>query len=99
MTSQDCCEADHERFLFVKEERNMTAIPRIDMVNTGLNIVRLRKEKNISVKDMQNVLGFNTPQAIFKWQRGDSLPTVDNLVILSQLFNVSMEEILSITVN
>ena len=77
----------------------MTAIPRIDMVNTGLNIVRLRKEKNISVKDMQNVLGFNTPQAIFKWQRGDSLPTVDNLVILSQLFNVSMEEILSITVN
>ena len=72
----------------------MSILPRIDMVNTGLNITSLRKERNLSVKDVQAVLGFNTPQAIFKWQRGDCLPSLDNLVILAELFKVSIEDIL-----
>ena len=72
----------------------MSVLPRIDMVNTGLNITSLRKARNLSVKDVQAVLGFNTPQAIFKWQRGDCLPSLDNLVILAELFEVSIEDIL-----
>ena len=46
----------------------MCTIPRIDMVNTGLNITRLRKANNLSVKEVQDVLGFNTPQALYKWE-------------------------------
>ena len=75
----------------------MCVIPRIDMVNTGLNITRLRKANNLSVKDVQDVLGFNTPQALYKWERGLTLPTLDNLIILAELFNVPIEEILVIT--
>lgn len=72
----------------------MSTVPRIDVVNTGINIANLRRASNLTVKDVQAALGFNTPQAIFKWQRGECLPTVDNLVILAELYNVSISEIL-----
>ena len=68
-------------------------LPMIDMINTGANITKLRKKRGLSIKDVQTVLGFNTPQAIFKWQRGDSLPSLDTLVILAELFNVRIDEI------
>ena len=72
----------------------MSTIPTIDMVKTGQNIIRLRKAKGLTVKDLQTVFGFETPQAIYKWQHGESLPTVDNLVVLSEVFRVPIEEIL-----
>ena len=46
------------------------AIPTIDMVKTGQNINCLRKLAGISVKDLQDIFGFATPQAIYKWQHG-----------------------------
>ena len=76
------------------EVENMNYTMSIDMVNTGLNITRLREEKGLSVRDLQDIFGFATPQAIYKWQHGTSLPTVDNLVILANVFNVHMEDIL-----
>jgi transcriptional regulator with XRE-family HTH domain len=72
---------------------NMCTTTRINMIATGNNIARLRKEKGISVKQIQEVMGFNTPQAIFKWQRGETMPTLDNIVVLSELFNTTIEEI------
>ena len=74
----------------------MVTIPTIDMVRTGRNIETLRIKNGMSVKDIQKIFGFVTPQAIYKWQRGTSLPTVDNLVILSMVFQVSIEDILII---
>ncbi len=74
----------------------MVTIPTIDMVRTGKNIETLRIKNGMSVKDIQKIFGFVTPQAIYKWQHGTSLPTVDNLVILSMVFHVSIEEILII---
>jgi len=74
----------------------MVTIPTIDMVRTGKNIENLRIKNGMSVKDIQNIFGFVTPQAIYKWQHGTSLPTVDNLVILSMVFQVTIEEILII---
>jgi transcriptional regulator with XRE-family HTH domain len=70
--------------------------PRIDMVETGKNIERLRKEKNLTVKQIQEIFGFESPQAIYKWQWGDSLPTIDNLLVLAYLFGVSLSSILVI---
>ena len=75
------------------EEESMYKGPTIDMIKTGANITALRKNRKISVKGLQESMGFNTPQAIFKWQRGDSLPSLDNLVILADLFGVSISEI------
>lgn len=73
----------------------MTKIfPVIDPVATGANILRLRKAKGLSVRDVQNWFGFEEPQAIYKWQKGQSLPSVDNLFALGALLEVSIEEIL-----
>ena len=39
-------------------------------------------------------MGFESDQAVYKWQRGESLPTVDNLFALSRLFGTSVDDIL-----
>ena len=72
----------------------MNQIPVIDMTATGINITRMRINAGLTVKDLQMVFGFSTPQAIYKWQRGTALPTVDNLVVLAAVFGVSIDEIL-----
>lgn len=69
-------------------------VPVIDLRATGQNIKTLRKAAGISVRDLQAVLGFTNPQAIYKWQNGDSLPSVDNLVILASVLGVTVDEIL-----
>jgi len=72
----------------------MIVMPAIDMAKTGQNIVVLRKKAGLSVKDLQDVFGFGTPQAIYKWQQGIALPTIDNLVVLAGLLKVKIDDIL-----
>ena len=72
----------------------MANLPVIDMVRTGQNIGRLRKQAGLSVRDLQNVFGFATPQAIYKWQQGVALPTIDNLVVLAAVLQVRLDDIL-----
>ncbi|MBO5570896.1 MAG: helix-turn-helix transcriptional regulator [Butyrivibrio sp.] len=72
----------------------MNRIPVINMTATGNNITRLRINAGLTVKDLQDIFGFSTPQAIYKWQRGTALPTVDNLVVLAAVFGVKIDDIL-----
>ena len=72
----------------------MFIMPAIDMVATGRNIVRLREAAGLSVKDLQDIFGFATPQAIYKWQHGTAMPTLDNLVVLAAVLEVTMDEII-----
>lgn len=72
----------------------MNIWPVIDVTATGLNINRLRKNAGMTVKDLQMIFGFSTPQAIYKWQRGTAMPTVDNLVVLAAVFGVTIDDIL-----
>lgn len=69
-------------------------VPVIDLRATGQNIKTLRKAAGLSVRDLQAILGFTNPQAIYKWQNGDSLPSIDNLVILAAVLGVTIDEIL-----
>ena len=69
-------------------------VPVIDLVATGQNIKNLRVAAGISVRDLQNILGFTNPQAIYKWQNGDCMPSIDNLVILAAVLGVTVDEIL-----
>ena len=73
-------------------------LPTIDLAQTGANIVSLRKAAGLTVHDLQLVFGFNSPQAIYKWQNGAALPTVDNLIVLAALFHVHIDDILVTTV-
>ena len=66
----------------------------IDLKATGENITRLRNETGLSVIDIQKALGFSTRMSIYKWQYGQTLPSVDNLVRLADLFNVKMDDII-----
>ena len=68
--------------------------PAIDMAATGQNIQRLRRAAGLSVRQLQAVFGFTTPQAIYKWQRGEALPTLDNIALLARTLGVPIEDIL-----
>ena len=67
--------------------------PIIDQVETGANIRRLRIERGITVSQIQKYLELETPRSIFKWQSGATLPNVENLLGLSIIFGVSMNDI------
>ncbi len=71
----------------------MNRMPAVDMAATGANILRLRRNREMTVKDLQGIFGFSTPQAIYNWQQGRDLPTVDNLVILAEVFEVKLDDI------
>ena len=68
-------------------------MPFVNTVATGRNIDMLRTRAGMSVRDMQMVFGFATPQAIYKWIHGTAMPTIDNLVILAAMLGVTMDEI------
>ena len=70
------------------------AAPTIDMIATGANIKALIKGKGLKGADVQTAFGFNTPQAIFKWMRGDAMPSIDNIVILAHILDVPIDEII-----
>ena len=59
----------------------MFTLPTIDTVGTGIRIMDLRKKAGLSVKDLQMMLGFATPNAIYKWQNGAAMPTIFNVLI------------------
>lgn len=68
--------------------------PVIDLAATGRMIEKSRKAAGLSVKDIQAFFGFEYPQAVYKWQHGECLPSVDNLLALSRLLGRPMEDLL-----
>ena len=68
--------------------------PTINVRKTGQNITRLLNERQITVRALQTYYGFDTPRAIYKWLRGEHLPSVDHLFALSRLMQVPMQDIL-----
>lgn len=66
------------------------------MKRTGQNISALRQRRGIAVRDLQEMLGIATPQAIYKWQRGETLPSIENLAALACILGVTIDEILAV---
>ena len=66
-------------------------LPKIDIYKTGQNIKRIMLEQSMTVRDIQEYLGLAAPQSIYHWFDGRSLPTVDNLYVLSELFCMPMD--------
>ena len=74
----------------------MMNFPMINTVATGQNINRMRIRAGMTVRDMQEAFGFATPQAIYKWIHGAAMPTIDNMVILAAMFDVTIDEIVAV---
>ena len=63
----------------------------LEQLASATGIVRIGKK---IIHDLQAVFGFNSPQAIYKWQNGTALPTVDNLIVLAALLQVRIDDII-----
>lgn len=70
------------------------AYPVLDMVKTGQNIKRIMQARGLTVKDVQGFLELGTPQGIYHWFDGKSIPSLDNLYALSELFRLPMDALL-----
>lgn len=68
----------------------------IKQKETGNRIKYLLKQQGYTVRDVQEMMGFENPQAVYKWLSGRSLPSIDNFVILSKALHTTIEEILVI---
>lgn len=65
----------------------------IDMVATGKNIRDMRIQHKMTIKDIQDACGV-TSTSVCNWQKGKSMPTVDNLVILASIWHVMIDSII-----
>ena len=68
--------------------------PNIDMVETGRNLKQIMLMNGLAVKDIQSFLGLSAPQSIYHWLEGKSLPTLDNIYALSELFQMPVDSML-----
>ena len=68
--------------------------PKIDVYKTGQNIRRLMIRQGLTVRDIQKYLGLSAPQSIYHWFDGRSMPTVDNLYALGELFRMPVDMLL-----
>ncbi len=68
--------------------------PQIDLKKTGNWIRTLCRYKGVSVKDIQDCLHISSNQAIYEWFNGHTLPSVNNLLALSSLLDISMNNLL-----
>ncbi|MCM1046499.1 MAG: helix-turn-helix domain-containing protein [Candidatus Gastranaerophilales bacterium] len=65
--------------------------PTIDMKATGLCIRKIMNQRKLTVKDVQSYLNLSSVQSIYHWLSGQSMPTVDNLYALSELFQIPID--------
>ena len=74
------------------------SIPTIDVPATSQNLKKLRKNNNISIAQIQKLLGMENPQSIYTWENPEKkyLPRLDNLITLAKLYKVTLDEIIII---
>lgn len=72
----------------------MCTIVKINKFKTGRKINNLMLERNISVLRLQQMMGLETTQSIYKWLNGKSLPDLDHMATLCYIFDVPMDELL-----
>lgn len=68
--------------------------PTIDKKATGRHLKKLMREREYTAKDIQEYLFLGSVQSVYHWLNGNTLPTVDNLYALSDLFGVPVDDLL-----
>ncbi len=68
----------------------------IDMEATGVAIKNKLKENGIPAKELAKELGFASPNAVYKWMKGETLPTLDNLVLVALFLDTTMDKLIKL---
>ena len=68
--------------------------PHFDIVASGARMKAIRQQRKISVKQVMEYMGFESTQAVYKWEAGKCFPQADNLLALAILYRVSPMELL-----
>ena len=68
--------------------------PHFNIVASGARMRAIRQERKISVKQVMEYMGFESTQAVYKWEAGKCFPQADNLIALAILYRVSPMELL-----
>lgn len=80
--------------MIARRKEKLGQMTSINMKLTGLRLKLYATRQGLSVKDIQIYLCLSCPQPIYRWYKGIILPSIDNLLRLSELFNVHMEDLL-----
>ena len=76
------------------KENKIIFHPNIDMEATGKNIEKIMKAEGVSPKIFARIMGWERPQAVYRWYYGETLPSVDTLSVLSKILNRPIEALL-----
>jgi len=68
--------------------------PLIDKKRTGIHLRRIMDERGLSVKDIKDYLGLSSVQSVYHWLNGISMPTIDNLYAMSELFQMPVDDMI-----
>ena len=68
--------------------------PEIDVQATGLNICSRLEAHEILKSELRLYLGYTSAEAIYRWPEGKNLPTLQNLYAISQILDVSINDLL-----
>ena len=68
--------------------------PVIDSKRTGRQIKTECRKQGLTVREIQDFLQIGAAQSIYDWFQGKSLPALDNMVALSRLLGVPMENLI-----
>ena len=68
--------------------------PEVDLKRTGKILKQLREANHLKVSDLREFFGFDYPNAIYDWEKGLKLPNISNLIALSSLYEISIDELL-----
>ena len=74
-------------------------MPVINMVATGAKIKELIIGKGMAIKDVQKAFGFASPYPVYKWINGQSLPAIENLVVLAKMMDITVDDLLVVDIN
>ena len=66
----------------------------IDMSETGKRIKAKIIEKRLSLDEIATILGLESTRSVYSWINGQTLPRIDNLVVLLQLFECGIFDII-----
>jgi len=68
--------------------------PSLDVKRTGRRLRYLCQLRGKTIGQLEQYMGLSSPRSIYRWFRGTTLPTVDNLYALSDFLGVGVDELL-----